>query len=587
MASARRSIDSNEPSVSSHLLGTGSFISSYTCEVNRPFTPVEGIIRQEWYCTLLSTLLELWANICDTYGGPWRENLRGKLAAILRCFCLPCFVLTRTLNGRRRYFKPQTGVIYLYLYLGATVVINLVVALRIKNEISVAEYIQKYSVIISMFVALIFMLYLFVYTYETVTFDDSRGTVLRFFNEGGLFIFGLSSFGYSVCVVIDYVSCGHVLDAIVAVMKAMFILLQILFLHFFYEVRIPENSPYIQILLAHLLGTNLGLWFWTLCSDEAAELLNAESCTHYPIPLGSSEDYFSPLFVEYLLLAASLFYQIWNDLSPQFSGVPLPQRHCSTCSCSFMAETANSQFETENGNGNSVTDAAILTRSTSRARNSSSGLGLFVGGVFAVLFIVLVLMSKATGAHHQVYHIAYSVGIFILYFFQLCTRYICQLSSQSHQRNPERFSLNHEDILLYISLTGILLWEGFHSYSLILSGFSHGSDVFDMATDTLATVQHLFQTTTLVNIRRHKRIQGRCSVWICECVLFLMITNFTLWVQDSFFFDVDITTPGERHIQMQHDLTSIGYIIYPLSIFFRFHSSVCCIIAWSIFRNVS
>lgn len=434
-----------------------------------------------------------------------------------------------------------------------------------------------------MFVALIFMLYLFMYTYKTVTFEDSRGTILRFFYEGGTLIFGLSSFGYSVCLVIDYISCGHVLDAILAVMKVMFILLQILYLHYFYEARIPENTPYIQIILAHLLGTNLGLWFWTLCSDEAAEFLNAKSCTNYPIPLGNSHDYFSPLFVEYLLLAASLFYQIWNDLSPQFTSVPLPQHHCSTCSCNFTA--GNSQSDAENGNANSVTGAAAITRS--RSRNSSSGLGLFIGGVFAVLFIVLVVMSKATGANHQPYHIAYSVGIFILYFFQLCACYICQLSLLSHQRNPERFSLNHEDILLYISLVGILLWEGFHSYSLILSGFSHGSEVFDMAKDTLATVQHLFQTTTLVNIRRHKRTQDRCSVWICECVLFLMITNFTLWVQDSFFFDVDITTPGERKIQIQHDLTSIGYIIYPLSIFFRFHSSVCCIIAWTIFRNVS
>lgn len=593
MASVRQSIISNEPSESSHLLGTESFGSRYTNEVYRPVTPAEGIIQQEWYCTLLSTLLELWMNIRDTYDGPWRENFIRKLKAIVRCFCLPCCLLTRALNGRRRYFEPQTGVIYLYLYLGVTVVLNLVVALKIKNknEISLAEYIQKYFVIFSMFVALILKFYLVVYRYETVTFKNSRGTILRFFNEGGTFIFGFFCFGYSVCLVIDYVSCGHALDALVQVMKAIFTVLQILFLHFFYEARIPEDSPYIQIILAHLLGTNLGIWFWTLCSDEAGKILNAESCRDYPIPLENMDEYFAILFVEYLLLAASLFYQIWNDLLPQFTNVSLPQRHCSTCSCTSMTENANNQSETEDGNANSViASAATITRSRSHNSSSgqrSSGLGIFVGGVFAVLFIVLVVMSKATGAKHQAYHKVYSAGTFIFYFFQICACYICELSLQSHQRNPDRVSLNHEDILLYISLVGILLWEGFHSYTLILSGFSHGSDVFDFAKDILAILQHLFQTTTLVNIRRHKRTKGRCSVWICECVLFLMITNFTLWVQDSFFFDVDITTPGERNIQMQHDLKSVGYIIYPLSTFFRFHSAVCCIIAWSIFRNVS
>ena len=580
-----RTIDSNESNVSSYLLQSGNSRSRYTSEGSqRSVTPAEGIIRQEWYYTLSSTLLEYWENIRELFAGLWCAFLGGKLEAILRCVCLPCYVLTRALNGRRQYFRPQTGIVYLYVYLCAAVVLNLAVALKnIRTSSSTVEDIQKWFVILSVFVAIILMLYLFLYVYKTVKFPRSRGILLRVFYEGGTYVFGFSSFGFSICVLLDYISCGQVLYAVLTVMKATFTVLQILFLHYFYEARIPEDSPYIEIIMAHLLGTNLGLWFWTLCSEEADESL--KDCTHYPIHLGHSEQYFSPLFVEYLLLAASLFYQIWKKLSPRDTVSSLPQRHCCTCYCNVIDSNTleNSQSERRNSNNR--------RRSISDETNSASGLGLFIGGCFAVLFIVLVLMSKEIGSNDQSYHIAYAVGIFILYLTQVCACYAIQLSLQSHERNPERFSLDHEDTLLYISLVGILLWECFHAYSLILSGLTnhvHGSGVLDIAKDALAIVQHLFQATTLVNLRRHQRTQGQHSadtVWICECVFFLLVTNLILWVQDSFFFEVDITTPGERYVEIQHDLEPIGYVVHPLSIFFRFHSSVCCIIAWSIFRT--
>ncbi|CAB3986717.1 Hypothetical predicted protein [Paramuricea clavata] len=331
---------------------------------------------------------------------------------------------------------------------------------------------------------------------------------------------------------------------------------------FLYEARIPEDSPCIDIIIAHLLGTNLGLWFWTLCSDGASEM-----------PKGPLKDYFSPLFVEYLLLAASLLYQIWKDSLPGDARMTLLERHCN------ILENSNSRhFNTMNGS-----NTASNTYIRPRPHNPSSGSGVIIGLFFTALFFVLVGFAIGLPKHTDIegYHVAYSIGVFILYLAQVIACYICQLSLQSHQHDPENFSLDHEEILLYFSLVGIVLWEGFHAYSLILCGFT----VFDFGGDILAILQHLFQTATIINLRRHKRMQGRCAVWICDGVLFLLVTNLTFWVQDSFFIKVDITTPGERFVQMQHDLGTLGYILHPLTIFYRFHSSVCCVIAWDAFRN--
>ena len=525
-----------------------------------------------------------------------------KLKAILKCLCLPCVVLEQTLNGPRRQFTPQTGIMYLYVFLCLTVVLNLTVALNEidgstaefnstlalnKTKVSTAKCIQKSFVIFSMFLAIFLMWYLYRFTYQTVDFPHSRRGLFRIFCEGGILLFGLSSFGYSVAVVIGNFTCRNKaeradpldrprwLTGIVAATKAIFILVQIVFLHFFYEARIPEESPHIEVIMAHLLGTNLALWFWTLCSEEAKEISN--DC------LDDSKKYFLPLFVEYLLLAASLFYQMWKDSSTRDPTMSVLQR--------YIHQQRNLPDNTINTISESGTDGNTLTRQSvavaPRRHNPSSCLGFIIGGIFAALFVVLVIFSTSFDKDGDGYHIAYSVGIFILYSAQMCACFICQVSLQSHQSNPKHLSLDHEDILLYFSLTGIVVWEGYRAYTILIlpSDVLHDFAELDLIENILAIAQELFQTVTLVLLRRHKGTHDQCSIWICECIWFLMVTNLTQWVQDSFFIEVAITTPGKRYKTLQNELGSVKYIFYPLSIFYRFHSAVCCVLARPLFKS--
>ena len=554
-----RSFGSDEPSVSSYLLSSESSGSQYN---RRPVTPLQSLIRQDWYYTLLSTFEDEWHRICELYDGPWCSLRQGKLEAILRFFCLPrCFFLA--MDGRRRYFRPQIGVMYLYLYLGATIVFNLIVALKefpVKEDVE--EDIQKYWIIISMFLAIVCMLYLFLCVYETVIFVPSEGIYIRVFYEVGTNLFGFLTFAYAICVVMDEVLCGETLDSIVAVIKAMFTVFQLFFLHYFYKAKIPDDSFGIEIILAHLLGTNLGLWFWTVCFEQASE--NPKNCTHNPVDLETFQSFSSPLFVEYLLLAASSLYEIWTYVyvSPQTD----------------QSEHRNESTNNVNNNDN-MTSSTRSSRSTRKSR-----LGLYIGGIFASLFIVLLLMSLESGVSDQDYHFGYSVGMIILYFAQIMACYICQLSLLSHQRNSKRYGPDHEDILLYISMAGIVLWHGFHAFSLI-HGSTYDAVIIDLTSDIIAILQQLFQTSILVNLRRHQSSEGCSAEWIRQCVLFLLITNMVLWLQNSFFIKIAITTPGEIYHKIQHDLEAVGYIVHPLSIFYRFHSSICCAMAYANFNN--
>ena len=575
MASTNRSfesITSIEPSQSSSLLGSINSVYRYTGERNRrPVTPADEIIREVWYNTLRSTFYVEWANIRELFDGSWCL----KLAAVLKCLWLPFYVLIHALNGRRRYFR-QNGIMYLYVYLGVTVVLNLVVALKINA--SLTEGIQKEFVILSMLIAIGMMLYLLMSEYRRATFPRLRDTWLRIFYEGGLFFFGFFSFGYSVGVTIKNVSCQsmhHILNAEVTGIKAMFTFLQTVFFHCFYRARIPKDAPYIEFILAHLLGTNLALWFWILCA-EAAE--NPKEC------VGRLEKYFSPLFVEFLLLGASLFYQIWKGLKSGDTTLFLTQHRCTCNEC----QSALYRDLHAGNDGDSQSENSSSTSSPNEGLRSLHP-GLFIGGSFAALFVVLIIFSTLFSSDKQGYHIAYSVGTIILHLAQICACYICQLSLQFYQRDPERyqgnpehFLLDHEDILLYFSLAGSVLWIGFHAYSLMLSGFDH---VSDLVADMVDILHVLFQTATLINLRSHKHTPGQSRVWIRECLLFLLVTNLVLWFEDSFFIEVAITRPGERYLTIQHnELRTIGYMVHPISIFYRFHSSVCCVLGLYVFK---
>ena len=130
------------------------------------------------------------------------------------------------------------------MYLGITVILNIIAALNVENEISATEDIQKKFVIATMALAIILMLYLFMNVYRTATFPrGSRGTLLRIFYDGGLYIFGFGTFGFSVAVVFDYAQCGLKLNAAVSGIKAVFTILQIVFFNCFYRARIPKATP--------------------------------------------------------------------------------------------------------------------------------------------------------------------------------------------------------------------------------------------------------------------------------------------------------------------------------------------------------
>ena len=518
----------------------------------------------------------------------WDDVKRASIVkAILKFVCLPCSIVYRALVGRRSQEKfAHSGIVYFYILLCSTVVFNL--WLVITKQPSSNHLLQWYESL-CMWLSILGFFYIYLTVRGNAVVFNREGMAVTFYLRTGLYIFGVLGMGYSLCLFMNYLACHDncckdtltkARYATVQITKAFFIVVEILFLNSFYQVELPIDTPYVQIVLAHLLGTNMSLWFWTLCQEvhNPAE----EICRSFPTPVGKNvAKIFYSVFVEYYLLAASMFYEIWSSLKEaQSSGFDM--NHL------LFADGEQPNYGAiDNQSGEILREdprPPAAERRNNRRTRSNGGSTLVFGLSFGVVFLVFVIASEHVGT---IDHFYYEIFLWVTcadYVVEIMICFILHICVQT-QRNSGRITCDYDDGLLYIGLAGIVLWDGFHFYALFSSSLVT-LDVGETLVDFLGPVQYITQTVTIVIIRRYQSSYDKNSKWICYCALFLLANNFATWCQDTFFIEGSgLQKPGENNIeQLKEHWEVLARILNPLIIFFRFQSATCLYQVWSLYK---
>ena len=533
-----------------------------------------------WYKRLLSECSYAWDDVIYM----WQlRDCWSKFYAILSFIILPVSVIKRAATPQTNITIPDhASVCYLFVLTCFTLVINLIDLDRINS---------RRDVFVSgcMVLAIALMLYLYLLTQDRVRHDPYHYAPVRMFFRGGLYIFGFFSIINSICLAIDNWSCQPANDkqfdsksaATVQMVQAIFVVVETLFLGYFHKARFPLDTMFLQISLAHLLGTNLALSFWTLCREtvEPVRSLNCSNSARTPnLGWSAYQKYFYPVFVEYLILALAILYELWMNL----------RRHEERTLCRFCINCArclyrqNAVSEEQNNNENSSRGQQYIPRCS---------YGIILGTIYTAVFFVLILLAISDVNSNQNTNnnnivnfdlhgpfIHYCYGAVVMYLSMICACLII-LSSLGSANNLQPIrSIDYDDVLLYISLMGILLIEGFHFMSKVMAGRLY---FYVAAMDIAGVVQHLTQTVTLVTLGHYPGATNhRIRAWICECILFLLLTNLAWWVQDSFYLNPKLTRPGE--IGTIQGIETYGTIVKPMVIFFRFHSATYFYNTWAL-----
>ena len=541
-------------------------------------TPLEERVPGDpWYMHLLSEWCDAWENVRDL----WRtRDCWSKLYAILSFVCLPVRVIRRAASPHNNITIPDhASVCYLFLLMCYTFVLNLI-------RLDESNKRRDTFVAVCMALAIPAMLYLYLFTKDRVRHDPCHDAPVRILFRGGLYVFGFVSIMNSICLAYDEWSCHpsnnkdeteNKIAATAQFVKALFVAAETLFLGYFHKACFPVDTAFLQISLAHILGTNLALWFWTLCEEAEPRLISyCKSSTG--LNWGSHKKYFYPIFVEYLILALSILYGLWMNLR---NGEERLCRFCKNCArCLYRSQTPVHEEQRQSNDETASRRERYIPR---------CGLGIMIGMTYVAVFLVLMLLAIYEAKNHKPKKSddydklsgfkAYCYGSVVMYLSMISACYII-LASLGSPNNLQRIrSIDYDDVLLYISLMGILLLEGFHLTSKIIDE-KHYS--YLVAVDICGTVQHLTQAVTLMSLSHYREgASHQNKSWICECILFLLLTNLAWWIEDSFYLKPELARPGE--VGTIKGIETYGTIVKPMVIFFRFHSATYFYNAWSIY----
>ena len=536
-----------------------------------------------WYLRLLSE----WCDACENVRELWQmRDCWSKLNAIISFVLLPVRVIRRAASPYNHVTIPDhTSIGYLFLLMCYTFVLNLV---KLNDDNSRRDIYASACMVL----AIAAMLYIYLFTKDQVRHDPCHDAPIRIFFRGGLYLFGFLSIFNSICLAYEDWKCysnknhfHHKSAATVQFVKSLFIVVETMFLGYFHKASFPLNTKFLQIFLAHIFGTNLALWFWTLCEETLHLPKDADCVQKLDLRWRVNRRYFYPVFVEYLILALAILYGLWKNLS---NGAEICCRFCKNCSRSLhLRQTPASERE------NNEEPHSFRQRYIPRC-----SFGMTFGTIYVAIFLLIMFLAikradslayakvRNTTSQPQInfdatsQFKAYCGCSVVMYLSMISACYIILASLRSPNNVRRIRSIDYDDVLLYISLMGILLLEGFHMVSKTLT---HEAPFHLVAVDVCGTVQHLTQVVTLMSLSHCRGATSlRNRIWICECILFLFLTNLAWWIEDSFYLESKLTRPGE--VETIDRIETYGIIVKPMVVFFRFHSATYFFNAWTIYK---
>jgi len=438
----------------------------------------------------------------------------------------------------------------------------------------------------------------------------------------GAYVFGAGSSVMDILHISYYLQCSrNFSNLFFSLFKAIFILTQILFLRKF-ACATFHKSQNIRLVLFHILGTNICIWFRALF-DHAKLLFKGSTndngqrfwCGSEEMPMTqiwtASEPYLYPFTMEYSLIAGGMLYTIWSgmrDLDPDPQDIYIyDEMHDDD------GKDKSKEFPDDSSGYLGSVNSPILSRSQSHmslySRVSNQSLckscqenqeshheimdtyrpsadpGLLLGILLSTLLFISVafLWIDKNSFHALKFYYLYQITLHAITVICLW----CILKALQSQRSAW-YPYNSDDSLLIVSFTGVFLYCGL-SFTAAVTELGTYNDIATFSTikTSLVLIESMLQVTAIVKSLRYRpSYKGNHGDIVRQGALFLITTNFALWGQDSFFELRNLATmPVQTKLFGDIYWRAITIFAYPLCIFFRFHSGACLFEVWSTFKH--
>ena len=281
-----------------------------------------------------------------------------------------------------------------------------------------------------------------------------------------------------------------------------------------------------------------------------------------PVPnslVRTSSEYLYPCTVEYSLIAAAIAYKIYRNV-----GRDKENREADE----------ESKFELYKNNPTDCHKA-----------NKGLFLGLFT---LAAMIIAVNVFFFIFDDKHTTYMASENTPtyVFLVTEIALLTCACVAVLFGFCRLRLLRFSSvekNFENVLIYMSFLGLCMYNAFAIVSCLSDIFDYDMlKVLSLACVTLYIVQASLQIVFILDgLRRRPANSAQVHAKPGrELVTFLLLCNIALWVANTFELEKAERIPLYSNFYGPLQWGIISYCCIPMTIFFRFHSTVCLAHIW-------
>ncbi|XP_054287534.1 proton channel OtopLc-like [Macrosteles quadrilineatus] len=379
--------------------------------------------------------------------------------------------------------------------------------------------------------------------------------------------------------------CASVATLALDVLYPTYSFCQLFFIFKYSNVIINHCQELARFAMMHCIAASLCFWVWTILRETLDSLHHVDPelpLTPYALPLNtyqitflntsssvnkcrgptqlsevfeSFSPYLYPFTIEYSILVVGVLFMIWQNIG-----------HCEKSEwCHPPPLSRGSGF---------VSNVVIY------ADCHSSNKGLFAGLiVLAGAFLSIILFFVAMADRRYI-----DVGLQVNAATELTLLVLLTGGTTLAYHKITRLDVNRrpvsqlDDLLLFVCIPAFFLQA-----ILGLTPAVRNSQYIPILTILLQVVQVLLQTPFIMDgLRRCSNSRSlRLEKPGRELVTFLIVCNVAMWITETFEIKSQSTSRDYRSQFYGRVLwTMLSHLTLPLTMFYRFHSSVCLVDIW-------
>ncbi|XP_069107876.1 uncharacterized protein [Argopecten irradians] len=394
---------------------------------------------------------------------------------------------------------------------------------------------------------------------------------------GFLWIFGLGASLFAAFLMAKMVECSlHVIgdlywNTIICFNAALIVcfLSELIFITYFSTFKL-KHSTFVNYSILTVLASNICMQLYVSIIGDSFETfikinhdLDSSECLSNNSTLSAmiqkSRSMLAPMFTEFVLLSSTVIVEIWSPSSNRSNNEHI---HSDMNNFDESERTGLLPYRSTNS-GLYAENERKLYRLLTCIASLITGFGLV---------IVYVAISMNIGNVQAIQFIAemYELVLKLLMTVVNFVGFYCLVNYCTPDSSPKPLT-GRENVYL-MSLLGLVM---LHIGKVIKGNIStsHMSDVL-FYTNIISIFQDYLQVVLLLHANRCNKSDPRSALRLFESVLlFTMIINFTLWINDTFLIaQYPITRVLEKG-EFSHGVLKLGSsILLPVSVFYRFTS---------------